>query len=136
MPHLSLDGNCISSRATSTRRLTTYPRADIGAREPAVRGMQRHDLRRNAARTGRWLGGPFLLLLVTRHFAFAQITLDGTLGQKGPLQGPNYVITSSKGQQVGGNLFRSFGDFNIHRNESATFTGPASIDNVIGRVTL
>src|SRR5262249_53871736 len=33
------------------------------------------------------------------------------------------------------NLFHSFGDFNVHTNESATFTGPDAIRNVIGRVT-
>jgi filamentous hemagglutinin family protein len=39
------------------------------------------------------------------------------------------------GQQAGGNLFHSFGEFNIFMNESATFTGPESIENIISRVT-
>ena len=36
---------------------------------------------------------------------------------------------------MGANLFHSFGDFNVHTGESATFTGPATTQNVIGRVT-
>jgi filamentous hemagglutinin family protein len=36
---------------------------------------------------------------------------------------------------VGTNLFHSFGLFNINTGESATFTGPAAIDNVVSRVT-
>jgi len=61
--------------------------------------------------------------------------MDGTLGPKGALAGPSYAITSSLGRQVGGNLFHSFGKFNIDTGESATFSGPGSVRNVIGRVT-
>uniref|UniRef100_UPI0011781C66 filamentous hemagglutinin N-terminal domain-containing protein n=1 Tax=Candidatus Entotheonella palauensis TaxID=93172 RepID=UPI0011781C66 len=39
------------------------------------------------------------------------------------------------GQQLGGNLFHSFGDFNVNTGESATFTGPGSVSNIIGCVT-
>jgi hypothetical protein len=38
----------------------------------------------------------------------AGITLDGTMGTRGPLTGPAYTITSGMGQQAGGNLFHSF----------------------------
>ncbi|MGA1844977.1 MAG: filamentous hemagglutinin N-terminal domain-containing protein, partial [bacterium] len=65
----------------------------------------------------------------------AQITLDGTLGPHGPLEGPDYLITHAMGEQVGGNLFHSFGEFNVHTGETATFTGPGSVENIIGRVT-
>jgi filamentous hemagglutinin family protein len=65
----------------------------------------------------------------------AQIVLDGTLGPQGPLAGPDYRIGADLGQQRGGNLFHSFSDFNLSPNESATFSGPPSVDNVIGRVT-
>src|SRR5919198_2969664 len=65
----------------------------------------------------------------------AEVTLDGTLGPAGSLAGPNFVIPDTVGQTVGPNLFHSFGLFNIHTGESATFTGPAIIDNVISRVT-
>jgi filamentous hemagglutinin family protein len=36
---------------------------------------------------------------------------------------------------VGGNLFHSFGKFSIYTGESATFSGPTSVKNVISRVT-
>lgn len=63
------------------------------------------------------------------------VTLDGTLGPAGTLPGPDFQITADLGQQVGGNLFHSFGQFSIHTSESATFSGPNSISNIIGRVT-
>ena len=67
--------------------------------------------------------------------AHAGITMDGTLGQGGALAGPNYQIPADLGQQVGGNLFHSFGQFSIDTGESATFSGPHSVNNIIGRVT-
>jgi filamentous hemagglutinin family protein len=67
--------------------------------------------------------------------AFAQVTLDGTLGPAGSLPGPNYQIPAEVGRQVGGNLFHSFGKFSVYNGESATFTGPDSVKNIIGRVT-
>jgi filamentous hemagglutinin family protein len=65
----------------------------------------------------------------------AEVTLDGTLSPAGSLTGPHFVIPDTVGQTVGTNLFHSFGLFNINTGESATFTGPAAIDNVISRVT-
>jgi filamentous hemagglutinin family protein len=65
----------------------------------------------------------------------AQVTLDGTLGRAGALPGPDYAITADLGQQVGGNLFHSFGTFSIPTGASATFSGPSSVNNIIGRVT-
>ncbi len=51
------------------------------------------------------------------------------------LAGPNFDIGAALGTQAGANLFHSFTHFNINTGESATFSGPASIDNVISRVT-
>jgi filamentous hemagglutinin family protein len=67
----------------------------------------------------------------------AQITLDGSMvpGTAGPLTGPGFVIPSAVGRTVGSNLFHSFGQFSLQAGQSATFTGPASIGNVISRVT-
>jgi filamentous hemagglutinin family protein len=65
----------------------------------------------------------------------AQVTLDGTLGRAGALPGPNYQIGADLGQQHGGNLFHSFRDFNLQSHESATFSGPANVQNIISRVT-
>jgi filamentous hemagglutinin family protein len=74
-------------------------------------------------------------LLLQPSFSSAQITLDGTLGQSGSLSGPDYVITDGMGQVRGTNLFHSFDEFNVRTGESATFTGPDTVQNVIGRVT-
>ena len=82
----------------------------------------------------RELGISVLLTLVST-VAQAQITTDGTLGRAGTLQGPNYHIPAELGQQRGGNLFHSFGQFSINTGESAIFSGPNSVSNIIGRVT-
>jgi len=74
-------------------------------------------------------------ILVNSLGANAEVTLDGSLGRNGALPGPNYLIGADLGQQRGGNLFHSFQDFNLNRFESATFSGPNSINNVISRVT-
>jgi filamentous hemagglutinin family protein len=67
----------------------------------------------------------------------AGIALDGTVGSAGAvsLEGPHYEIRSEYGSQAGGNLFHSFGQFNLHAGETADFTGPDSIQNIISRVT-
>src|SRR5215475_13350781 len=64
-----------------------------------------------------WICGVLLLgaLLNSSH---AQITLDGSLGPAGALSGPNYVIPAEVGQTRGGNLFHSFGLFNVLTNQS------------------
>lgn len=79
------------------------------------------------------LGG--LLAMAMNLTATAQISMDGSLGPAGALAGPNYAITADLGQQRGGNLFHSFGQFSIQTGESAVFSGPNSVSNIIGRVT-
>jgi len=74
------------------------------------------------------------ILISTLH-TNAEVTLDGTLGRSGALPGPDYQIGADLGKQHGGNLFHSFQDFNLNRAESATFSGPNSVNNVISRVT-
>jgi filamentous hemagglutinin family protein len=76
-----------------------------------------------------------LFLLTIALFTDAEVVLDGTTGAAGSLTGPHFLIDARLGQQVGGNLFHSFERFNLGRTESATFTGPASINNLISRVT-
>src|SRR3954471_15228113 len=63
------------------------------------------------------------------------ITVDGRLSPAQTLAGPNYAIGANLGRQVGGNLFHSFGAFGLNRSETATFSGPANVGNIIGRVT-
>jgi filamentous hemagglutinin family protein len=65
----------------------------------------------------------------------AEVTLDGTLGHSGALPGPNYLIGADLGRHKGSNLFHSFQDFNLQSHESATFSGPNSVSNIISRVT-
>ncbi|MDM8525332.1 filamentous hemagglutinin N-terminal domain-containing protein [Desulfococcaceae bacterium HSG8] len=47
---------------------------------------------------------------------------------------PARIIKSAM-NTAGTNLFHSFQQFNIHSGESATFTGPDSVQNIISRVT-
>lgn len=79
----------------------------------------------------RWLVAGLYMISTAQ----AAVTLDGTLGRGGALPGPDYQITADLGRQVGGNLFHSFGQFSIYTGESATFSGPNSVTNIIGRVT-
>jgi filamentous hemagglutinin family protein len=65
----------------------------------------------------------------------AQVVLDGTLGKSGNLTGPTFAISADLGQQHGGNLFHSFQTFNLQSGETASFSGPDTVTNVISRVT-
>jgi len=76
-----------------------------------------------------------LFFSIVASLAYAEVTLDGTLGFGGALEGPHYQIGAELGQQRGGNLFQSFSHFNINTGESATFSGPHSVHNIISRVT-
>ena len=67
--------------------------------------------------------------------ASAQIRTDGSVGPVSALTGPNFAIGANLGKQVGGNLFHSFSTFNVQTGQTATFSGPASVSNIIGRVT-
>src|SRR5712691_5277283 len=85
----------------------------------------------------RWVAGILTLVCALLPSAplHAQIILDGSLGPRPTLTGPYYKIGADLGQIRGGNLFHSFGQFNVRTSESATFTGPASIANILSRVT-
>ena len=76
-----------------------------------------------------------LILFLQSTISYGQISLDGTLGPATDLTGPNYDITSDLGQTIGSNLFHSFNEFNLTDTESATFSGPNSIANILSRVT-
>ncbi len=77
----------------------------------------------------------FVLFISGAAILHAEITTDGTMGSSGSLAGPDYSIPSGLGTQKGGNLFHSFGVFDIDVGESATFSGPSSVANIISRVT-
>lgn len=76
-----------------------------------------------------------MALLFGNANTLAGVTTDGSMGAAQTLAGPSYIIGSALGQTVGNNLFHSFGQFSLQGGQSATFTGPANIANVISRVT-
>ena len=77
----------------------------------------------------------FVLMSFFSRPSSAEIVTDGTVGPVQNLAGPDFQIGSGLGTIRGANLFHSFQTFNIYTSESATYTGPASIDNVISRIT-
>jgi len=72
-------------------------------------------------------------LFSTAHAATTNITADGTLGTTVTPSGNVYDIGG--GTIKGTNQFHSFGQFSIGAGDVANFTGPAGIQNIIGRVT-
>src|ERR671910_1478533 len=79
--------------------------------------------------------GLLLAALLAAAPVQAQIVTDGTLGPKVSLQGGEIKIGADLGSRRGANLFHSFEKFGITTGQSATFTGPGDIKNVISRVT-
>lgn len=65
----------------------------------------------------------------------ADVVTDGSVGPAQIISGPNFLIPDTLGTTTGTNLFHSFQNFSITDNQSATFTGPDSLTNVISRVT-
>jgi len=73
---------------------------------------------------------------------FAEVILDGTLGQSGEVigisngRGVTFNIEQSLGQTIGQNLFHSFEQFNLpERFDVALFSGADDIQNIMTRVT-
>ena len=80
----------------------------------------------------------FLLILLPVIYTpllRAEVITDGTLGARVELPGKNFDITPDLGKQLGQNLFHSFDRFSLQAGESATFSGPSQIQNIIARVT-
>lgn len=67
----------------------------------------------------------------------AEVIFDGSIHNEmnGVKMEGNIDIKSDYGQINGSNLYHSFRTFNINKNETATFSGPNSIENIITRVT-
>jgi filamentous hemagglutinin family protein len=76
-----------------------------------------------------------LILLALSNPLYAEVITDGSLGAPLNLPGPDFQIEANLGQQMGGNLFHSFQDFNLQNHESATFSGPDSVNIIFSRVT-
>jgi filamentous hemagglutinin family protein len=79
--------------------------------------------------------GSLLFALCLLPVVHAEVITDGSLGAKVELPGKDFQITPELGQQVGGNLFHSFQNFNLSEGETATFSGANSVQNIIARVT-
>src|SRR4051812_6826626 len=75
------------------------------------------------------------MVLVTPEPAQSQIVTDGSLGPKVSLRGGQIEIGAALGTRRGDNLFHSFEKFGVATGQTATFTGPETIRNVISRVT-
>ncbi len=71
----------------------------------------------------------------TSNLLAGAVVTDGTLAPASTLAGPNFNVTSALGRQVGPNLFHSLSTFNLAKGDTATFSGPTSVSNVITRVT-
>jgi hypothetical protein len=81
-------------------------------------------------------GWAALLLGLPPGTATAQhVTIAGPSGVR-TLSGPNYLIGPDLGKQIGGNLFDSFINFGLSAGQTATFTGPASVGNIIAGVSV
>jgi filamentous hemagglutinin family protein len=61
--------------------------------------------------------------------------LDGKFGTTGAVAGPNFNIPATVGATRGNNLFHSFSQFDLVKGDTATFSGPANIQNILARVT-
>lgn len=77
----------------------------------------------------------FIFFLVLTAQIHADVVTDGRAGLPMRLGGPDFHIPDTLGSRKGNNLFHSFETFSIARTETATFTGPDEIKNVISRVT-
>ncbi|MDY6936038.1 MAG: filamentous hemagglutinin N-terminal domain-containing protein [Cyanobacteriota bacterium] len=69
--------------------------------------------------------------------AIAQLIPDGTLGTESSIVTPLDALNDriDGGAVRGGNLFHSFGEFNIDTGRGAFFDNPAAVDNILTRVT-
>src|ERR671925_304555 len=93
----------------------------------------------------RALGGGVLLLsgglllavlcALSRAQGPTALTPDGTLGTTVTRTGTVHTIAGGSRPGNGPNLFHSFDRFSVGTNDTASFTGPAGIANILSRVT-
>ena len=112
---------------------------DRAAHRPyCSRGMNASIMTNVSRRIRHAVVGVALCLVVCAAPGMARaqhITVDGRLSPAQTLVGPNYAIGANLGKQAGANLFHSFGQFGLTSAESATFSGPATVANIVSRVT-
>ncbi|MBN3870915.1 MAG: filamentous hemagglutinin N-terminal domain-containing protein, partial [Nostoc sp. JL33] len=77
----------------------------------------------------------------SENHALAQITPDGTLGDRSSRITPNVNIKGSAADRIdggairGANLFHSFREFNVGESQRVYFANPTGISNILTRVT-
>jgi filamentous hemagglutinin family protein len=76
-----------------------------------------------------------LVMVAGAEPARGQIVTDGSVGPQVRLSGGNIEVGANLGSRRGDNLFHSFRQFGIAAGQTATFTGPDNVRNVISRVT-
>src|SRR5919109_220816 len=75
------------------------------------------------------------LLAVSQAQVKSAITSDGTLGTRVTPSGTIYDITGGTRPDNGRNLFHSFDRFSVGTGDTARFSGPAGVENILSRGT-
>src|ERR671932_94650 len=75
------------------------------------------------------------LLGMSHAQGISTLTPDGTLGTVVTQSGPVHTITGGTRPGNGPNLFHSFDRFSVGTNDTARFSGPSGIENILSRVT-
>ncbi|PLX90869.1 MAG: hypothetical protein C0614_00170, partial [Desulfuromonas sp.] len=114
----------ISTSMMRTYKMMGFISPSFGRRREEVVMNLRHTITIVAAMT-------FLTCLPVQ----ASVVTDGTVGPGVSLPGPDYQISDTLVTSAGANLFHSFARFDLNSSESATFSGPDSVTNIISRVT-
>ncbi len=76
---------------------------------------------------------PLVLLVPVSAQVITNITPDGSLGTTIVQNGSVHTING--GTMLGSNQFHSFDRFDVGLGDTARFTGPASVENILSRVT-
>ena len=74
-------------------------------------------------------------LMASQAAVTSAITGDGTLGTTVTRNGTLYAITGGTRPANGPNLFHSFDRFSIGTGDTASFSGPTGIANILSRIT-
>ncbi|MEH1945662.1 MAG: S-layer family protein [Nostoc sp.] len=81
------------------------------------------------------------IIFCCENHALAQITPDGTLGDRSSTRTPNVNIKGLPADRIdggairGANLFHSFQEFNVEESQRVYFANPTGISNILTRVT-
>jgi len=78
---------------------------------------------------------PFYCSHLYTVIVMADVITDGSMGAHTELTGPNFVIPAELGTDAGANLFHSFSEFDLNKEQTATFITDPITENIIARVT-